>query len=188
MIHTARGRKLCGLLAVIAILVSQAPGQSAENGLLRALDLGGYAPRQRPPDFRAFTPDGQALSLAGLRRRVVLLTFWATWCLPCREEMPAFEQLHREFGAEGLTVLGVNVREEGPAIRRYAQELVLTFPLVLDPEGKTQMSYGVVGLPTSFLIGRDGHAVARAIGPREWGSAPARALIRALLAEPPARR
>lgn len=188
MTATARRLTLCGLLGIVAILVWLVPGQPAEEELLRALDLGGYAPLERPPDFRAFTPDGQALSLAGLRGRVVLLTFWATWCLPCREEMPALEQLHRELGAEGLTVLGVNVREEGPAIRRYAQELVLTFPLVLDPEGKTQMSYGVVGLPTSFLIGRDGHAVARAIGPREWGSAPARALIRALLAEPPARR
>jgi cytochrome c biogenesis protein CcmG/thiol:disulfide interchange protein DsbE len=186
--HTATRLKLSGLLGVVAILVSAAPGQPVESELPRALNLGGYTPHERPPAFTVFTADGQILSLGKLRGRVVLLTFWATWCVPCRDEMPALEQLHREFGAKGLTVLGINVREEGSAIRSYAQELGLTFPLALDPEGKTQILYGVVGLPNSFLVGRDGRAVARAIGPREWGSAPARALIRALLAEPPARR
>jgi thiol-disulfide isomerase/thioredoxin len=173
---------------MVAVLVTAASGQPVEGELPPSLHLGRYAPHEKPPELIGFTLDGGVLSLAGLGGRVVLLTFWATWCVPCREEMPALEQLHRGFGPKGLTVVGINVREDGPAIRRYAGELGLTFPLVLDPEGKTQGLYGVVGLPTSFLVGRDGRAVARAIGPREWGSAPARALIRALLAEPPARR
>ena len=156
--------------------------------LLKALDLAGYSPGEKPPEFSARTLEGRTVSLAGLRGRVVLLNFWATWCLPCKEEMPVFEQLHREFAAQGLTVLGVNVREETPAIRGYAKELGLTFPLVPDPKGKVQVMYGVIGLPTTFLIGRDGRAVARAIGGREWGSAPARSLLQALLAEPDSRK
>jgi peroxiredoxin len=137
----------------------------------------------QPPAFHGNTPAGQPVALAALRGRVVLLTFWAAWCAECRPEMPLFERLHRDFAAQGLTVLGVNVREGTGVIERYAQELGLTFPLVLDPRGQITALYGVLGLPTTFLIGRDGRAVALAIGPREWESAPARALLQALLAE-----
>ncbi len=73
------------------------------------------------------------------------------------------------------------------AVRRYATELGLTFPLVLDPDGRINALYGVIGIPTTFVVGRDGRAVAFGVGPREWGSAPARALIEALLAEPASR-
>jgi peroxiredoxin len=128
------------------------------------------------------------VALADLRGRVVLLTFWATWCAECHPEMPQFESLHRDFAAQGLAVLGVNGREGTGAIAQYAQELGLTFPLVVDPQGSITTAYGVIGLPTTFLIGRDGRAVALATGPRAWGSAPARTLIQTLLAEPVARQ
>jgi peroxiredoxin len=95
-----------------------------------------------------------------------------------------FERLHREYSAQGLSIIGINAREGTPAIREYSKELGLTFPLVLDPRGKINVDYGVIGLPTTFLIGRDGRAIALAVGPREWASAPARALIQTLLAEP----
>jgi peroxiredoxin len=98
--------------------------------------------------------------------------------------MPLFERLHREFVAQGLSIVGINAREGSLPIQRYAKELGLTFPLVLDPKGEINASYGVIGLPTTFLIGRNGLAVALAIGPREWGDTSARALIQALLAEP----
>jgi peroxiredoxin len=98
-----------------------------------------------------------------------------------------FERLHREFAAKGLSVIGINAREGTAAIRAYAKELRLTFPLILDPKGEINAAYGVIGLPATFLIGRDGRAVTRAVGPREWSSAPARTLIQALLAESVAR-
>ncbi len=111
------------------------------------------------------------------------MNFWASWCQECRPEMPAFEQLHRDFTAQGLTVLGVNVREGRRAVRNYAKELGLTFPSLLDSKGEIREAYGVIGLPTTFLIGRDGRTVGLAVGPREWGSEPARVIIQALLAE-----
>jgi peroxiredoxin len=101
--------------------------------------------------------------------------------------MPAFEQLHRKFAGQGLTVIGINAREDTPAIQKYRKELGLTFPLILDSKGEINSTYGVVGLPTTFLIGRDGRAVARGVGPRDWASAPARAIFQTLLAEPAAR-
>jgi peroxiredoxin len=98
--------------------------------------------------------------------------------------MPVLEQLHRDFATEGLTILAVNLREGTQAVQQYAEQLSLTFPLLLDPSGKSAALYGVIGLPTTFLIGRDGRAVALAVGAREWASAPARAIIQGLLAEP----
>ncbi len=98
------------------------------------------------------------------------------------------ERLHREFSAQGLAVIGINAREGTATIREYAKELGLSFPLILDPSGKINSTYGVIGIPTTFLIARDGRAVALAIGPREWSAKPARTLIQALLAEPAAQQ
>ncbi len=122
--------------------------------------------------------------MGDLRGNVVLMNFWASWCAECRLEMPGLERLHRELAPQGFTVIGINAREGREAIRRYASGLGLTFPLVLDRDGKINALYGVVGLPTTLLVGRDGRAVALAVGPREWASTPARTLIQALLAEP----
>ena len=122
--------------------------------------------------------------MTNLRGKVVLVNFWASWCLECRPEMPVLERLHREFGPRGLAVVGINAREETETVARYARALGLTFPLVLDRDGNMNRSYGVLGLPTTFIIGRDGRAVAFAVGAREWAGPPARALIEALLAEP----
>jgi peroxiredoxin len=100
--------------------------------------------------------------------------------------MPLFERLHRELAAQGLSVLGINAREGTAAIRGYAKELGLTFRLVTDSKGEINAAYGVIGLPTTFVIARDGRAVARGVGPREWGNEHALAILRALLAEPAA--
>jgi peroxiredoxin len=168
-----------------------APGTASQlplTDLMESLGLSPYPHGMKPPEFNAQTVGGPTVPLAGLRGRVVLLNFWASWCRDCRAELPMFEQLHRDLAAQGRTILGVNVREGTRTIRRYADELDLTFPLVLDPKGKITASYGVIGLPTTFLIGRDGRPVALAIGPRHWDAAPARAVIQTLLAEPEAQK
>ena len=176
----------CGIVAVLTALNAVAAERPALPELLKALNLSGYPSVMLPPDFSGLTADGQKVSLGGLSGRAVVLNFWATWCLECRPEMPMFERLHREFSAQGLAVVGINAREGTATIREYAKELGLTFPLILDPKGTINAAYGVIGLPTTFLIGRSGRAVALAIGPREWSAKPARALIQALLAEPAA--
>jgi peroxiredoxin len=174
-------------LALALLLVAPCGLARAESGvapLLKPLDLAGYPSRTTPPHFSGSTADARRLAIEDLRGKVVLVNFWASWCAECRPEMPAFERLHRELAAKGLAVVGVNAREERAAIRRYASELGLTFPLVLDPDGKINAAYGVVGLPTTFVVARDGRVIALAVGPREWAGAPARALLQALLAEP----
>jgi peroxiredoxin len=103
------------------------------------------------------------------------MNFWASWWAECRAEIPRFECFHRAYAARGLDIVGVNAREDASAVGRHAEPLSLTFPLVLDPDGRINALYGVIGLPTSFVVGRDGRAVAFGAGPHEWGSAPAHA-------------
>ena len=179
----ASGSLLAWALLVVAPC-SPARAESAVTPLLKPLDLVAYASRTTPPQFSGSTIDTRRVSMRDLRGKVVLMNFWASWCVECRPEMPVLERLHREFAPQGFAVIGINAREESEAVRRYASELGLTFPLVLDPDGKIKALYGVVGIPTTFLVGRDGRAVAFAVGPREWASPPARTLIQALLAEP----
>jgi peroxiredoxin len=174
------------LIAIVTILGTLEAGWAAAGDLLRKLNLSAYSRRTRPPEFNGRTVDKRTVSLASRQGKVVLLNFWATWCQECRPEMPVFERLHREFEAQGLSVIGINAREGPEVIRGYSKELGLTFPLVVDSRGEINASYGVIGLPTTFLIGRDGTAMALAVGPREWTSVPARELIQTLLAEPAA--
>ncbi|HXV82027.1 MAG TPA: TlpA disulfide reductase family protein [Candidatus Binatia bacterium] len=181
---TTAGIAACVIAAFMTVLNAAAAERPAIAKLLKALNASGYPSAMQPPEFSGFTVDGQRVSLDSLQGKVVILNFWATWCLECRPEMPMFERLYREFGAQGLSVIGINAREGAAAVRLYAKELGLTFPLILDPRGTINAAYGVIGLPTTFLISRDGRPVALAIGPRDWNGEPARALIPALLAEP----
>ena len=175
-----------GTVFFVTALNAVAAERPALAELLKPLNLSAYPSLMHPPDFSGLTADGQTVSLSSLRGNVLLFNFWASWCLECRPEMPMFERLHREFSAQGLAIVGINAREGTSTIRAYAKELGLTFPLIRDSSGKINSAYGVIGLPTTFLIGRNGRAVALAIGPREWSGQPARALIQALLHEPPA--
>lgn len=170
------------LAAVIAFAMpAAAQGSDAER--LRALGIMGYGHKERAPAFSVLTPEGHRLSLTALRGKVVVLTFWTTWCPPCSEQMPVLEQLHRDLSGAGLVVVGVNAREDAAPIADYAREHALSFPLGLDPDGKVGAAYGVVAFPTTFVIARDGRSVARAVGPRPWRSDAVLSLIRALLAE-----
>jgi peroxiredoxin len=179
------GRRLLGAGLLLGAVFGSAGAEGvALAPLLKALDLRVYPGGTRPPHFTARAVDAGEVSLADLHGRVVLLNFWASWCIDCRPEMPVLDRLQREFGPRGLAVIGVNAREDPATIRRFASDLRLGFPLALDPEGKVNELYGVVGLPATFLVARDGRAVAFAVGSRKWGSGPAQALIEALLAEP----
>jgi len=175
-------RLLAGGMIVVAVCGSANAGPPVAS-LLKPLNLAAYRPGTLAPGFSGSTLDGGQLSLADLRGRVVMVNFFASWCAECRPEMPVLERLHRDFAARGLTVVGVNAQEGKEEVCRYARALGLSFPLVLDPDRAIGAGYGVFGLPATFVIARDGRAVAFAVGARKWESASARALILALLAE-----
>ena len=132
--------------------------------------------------FAVPTPDGGALRLADLSGKVVMVNFWATWCPPCREEMPAIQKLYDRFKADGFVVVALSIDGEGrELVQPFLKEHKLSFPVGLDPTMRVVEAYGVRALPSTFLIDRHGRTVAMALGPREWDGAPAQALIRSLL-------
>ena len=158
------------------------------RGEIAALAVNG-APK--PPPAIAFTgPDGQAAGLSDFRGRTILVNLWATWCVPCRQEMPALDELQAEFGGPEFEVVAVNVDTrnlERP--RTWLQENgVNRLAYYADPSGKVmqvlQRSGDLVGLPTSILVDRDGCQIAVLKGPAEWASRDAKALIAAALARP----
>jgi peroxiredoxin len=126
------------------------------------------------PAFEAATPDQRTLRLADFRGRFVLLNFWATWCVPCLQEMPSLERLQRRLGPERLTVLAVSQDDDGAVqVTPLVRKLTLTFPIALDPEQRVAARYGVGVLPSTFLIDPQGRVLAAANGAREWDSAEA---------------
>jgi peroxiredoxin len=133
---------------------------------------------------RNFTlPDaaGSKVSLTDFRGKLVLLNFWASWCVPCREEMPAMERLYQEFQNQGFVILGVNVRDKKEDALAFIKEFKVTYPVVFDPTGRWLLAYGAWGLPNTYLIGPQGEGLARTSGHADWYSPGARTLIQALL-------
>jgi peroxiredoxin len=128
------------------------------------------------------TLDGPQVSLESHLGKVVFLNFWATWCIPCREEMPAMEQLHQTFQSQGLAILAVNLKESPEQVKAFMDKYHLSFTVLLDHDGSVFRDYTVMGLPTTYLISREGTLLARGVGGRDWTRAEGKGLIRALLA------
>lgn len=135
------------------------------------------------PDFTLYDMDETAHTLSALRGNVVLVNFWATWCPPCRKEMPSLEFLYQQYQDRGLKVLAVNQWEEPDHVFSYMGELDVypTFPIVFDRKSQISERFGVRGLPTSFIIDRQGRIIYRAIGGREFNHPDVVKLIEALL-------
>jgi peroxiredoxin len=136
------------------------------------------------PVFVLPTLEGRALNSGSLRGKVVLVNFWATWCGPCKEEMPGLERLQRRFQGEAFELLAVTTDQQEEAIRRFAQQLELTFPILIDEGQDVSSAFGVRGLPTTILIDKQGHVTGRAVGPRAWDSPAAVTLLKSLLETP----
>ncbi len=132
------------------------------------------------PDFEAAHFDRTPVRLATLRGEVVLLNIWATWCEPCREEMPSMQRLYDELGPRGLHIVAVSIDapfgssdrggRPGGDVGAFAREYGLTFPIWLDPDGNVQRVYRATGVPESFVIDRDGTIVKKVIGATDWYS------------------
>jgi peroxiredoxin len=141
----------------------------------------------RAPDFRAVDlATGDSVSLREhYRGAVTLVNIWATWCVPCRVEMPAMEKVYQSLAPRGFRIAAVSIDEGSPEdVQAFARELGLSFDILQDRSTKVQQIYQTTGVPESFLLNRDGVIVKRVIGAQDWGSAVNRALIERLLNEP----
>lgn len=135
------------------------------------------------PDFSFADAEGGSKTLADFRGKVVLLNIWATWCVPCREEMPAFDELQTKLGGEDFEVVAVNIdKGGGEKAASFLKETGATnLALYTDPSGKLFVTLKAVGMPTTLLIDRDGKEIARLVGPADWASAEAIAVMQAAI-------
>jgi len=133
------------------------------------------------PEIALGTLEGKKISLKEFRGKVVLLNFWASWCVPCREEMPAMEKLYQEYKEKNFVILAVAVKDSKQDTLNFVKELKLTYPIALDTDAKVGQEYGAWGLPVTYLIGPKGEALARGWGPADWYGPAARKLIKDLL-------
>ena len=167
-----------GIVALLAVLLAAATHYLGDE--LFPVSVGSVA-----PPLTAATLDGtkRTKTLDDYRGKVVLLNVWATWCEPCKVEMPSIEKLHNEFGMQGLAVVAVSVDDAGMEnhIREFARELGITFEILHDPTRATVSNYQITGYPETFVIARDGTIRKKVIGAADWSSEANRALVRELL-------
>ncbi|HEV8151188.1 MAG TPA: TlpA disulfide reductase family protein [Gemmatimonadales bacterium] len=173
-------RKQWGMvLAIVAGLLLGAAALVRFGPKIEGVEVG-----KRAPDYRAVrlgTQDSVSLHQeAG--GKVTLINIWATWCIPCRAEMPAIEKLYRELGPKGLRVLAVSIDEGNAAdVQSFVQELGLSFEILHDQSGEIQRVYQTTGVPESFLLDKNGVIVKKVIGEHPWSSPSNQRIIADLL-------
>jgi peroxiredoxin len=151
---------------------------------IRELDLIRPSRQKVAEDFALKTSGGGSFRLSDHRGKAVLVNFWATWCAPCREEMPAMERLYQRHRDRGLVLVAISLDANPSVVPSYVKESKLTFAIALDPKAEVANKYGVRALPSSFVIDRQGTMTALALGPRAWDNA-SHSLVEALTADGP---
>jgi peroxiredoxin len=165
------------------VFAQQQGARLSVDDLLRKAGIGSTNHGGRAADFRLSDVNGNPISLSGYRGNLVFLNFWATWCAPCRQEMPSMERLYKEFGGQGLAMLAVNEKESAAQVSNFMRSYGLSFPALLDVDGRASSSYRVWGLPTTFLIDSSSTIIGTRSGPKDWASREVMAAFRKLLGD-----
>lgn len=147
---------------------------------IRELDLIRPSRQRQADDFTVPTAGGESFRLSAHRGKVVLLNFWATWCPPCLEEMPALERLYRQQRDAGLVLVALSVDTDPARVTPFVREHGLSFLIGLDPRVQVADRYGVRALPSTFVIDPEGNLAALALGPRVWDNDAAHSLVERL--------
>jgi peroxiredoxin len=175
------GRTLVTAAAVWLILAA-AVSALADGGVFAAAQRGVVKPGEPAPNFQLRDMDGRMVALSDLRGKVVLLNFWATWCGPCRIEMPAMERLYRTYDRKDFEILAVSTDAQGVAVTRpFQQENKLSFPILHDSDFRVGLSYGARTLPMTFMVDRQGIVRQHIFGARDWEAPEAHQLIEMLM-------
>jgi peroxiredoxin len=142
---------------------------SARGDLWKKMGIERIGPAE-PPGFTLEDTSGRMVSLEDFRGKVVLLNFWAVRCKPCKEEMPALENLHRKIGGKGLAIVAIDDYEPKERVLKFLKKFPYTFKILIDEKGTTSENYKTFVIPTTFIIDREGRAIGKAIGMRQWDS------------------
>jgi thiol-disulfide isomerase/thioredoxin len=176
--------------AVFLFCACTAKAQSASasavlSGTAKAFDEAGLrllSKKVSPRDFSLSLLDGKTRSLSSYKGKVVFLNFWATWCGPCRMEMPSMQAVYNKYSDKGLEILAVNCAEEKATVSSFMKEEGFSFPVLLDLDRRVSLNYGVQSIPTTFLVDRDGMIILRLVGSINWDSPKIHAALESLLA------
>jgi peroxiredoxin len=160
----------------------------ALDDAFRELELIRPSRQKFAEDFTLGMADGSSFRLNAHRGKTVLINFWATWCPPCREEMPALERLYQQHKDQGLVLVAVSIDADPKLVPPYLKANRLTFPVALDPGADVANTYGVRALPSSFVVDRHGVMAALALGPRAWDNDASHSLVEALTFDRPGAR
>jgi len=173
------------LLTILLMMVGATSAPAAPLAVEQLMqDFGVQLPKVRKPapDFSLPKLGGGYTSLADARGKLVLLHFWATWCVPCRHEMPLLHRMEQHLDSAEFRMICINVnRGDSDEVQAFINQVSPQFHTLLDPEGSVRNRYAVRGLPTTYLIGPDGKIIGRIVGERDWSSGATHAMLAALL-------
>jgi len=173
-------RYLCVILIVLVSLSISAGG--GEDEFYSKVKINPIKGNKKSPDFSLKDLNGKEVEITQFKGKVVFLNFWATWCGPCKEEMPGLEFLHQLLKERKFVLLTISVDYEGiKPVQEFMSKQKYTFPVLLDPKGETLDLFEVKGIPTTFLIDKKGIMTGKAIGPRDWKSADIVSLLNLLI-------
>jgi len=158
-----------------------AAGGPSVDLALKHLDLIKPSKPKVAEDFALPTPDGLGFKLSEQRGKVVLVNFWATWCPPCLEEMPAMERLWRRHKDAGFVLVAISLDADPKKVPPFVSARKFSFPIAVDPKMAVAERYGVRALPSSFVVDRQGMMAGVALGPRSWDDSAAHGLVQAML-------
>ncbi len=176
-------RKLIVLIAIS--LLFSLPAFSQERGLYSKIGIQSIRDNIKTPDFSLEGLNVKRVQLSALVGNVIFLNFWATWCDPCKDEMPSMEALYQRYKEKDFILLAISVEEKNPEpARRFIQRQRYRFPVLLDPPGKTLDLFEIHRIPATIIIDKKGRTVGRAIGPRDWSQPEVFSLIDQMLNEP----
>ena len=176
-----RNLVIAGMVLCLTVAVEGLNGAAAAD-ILPVVERAGVKLGEPAPDFQLRDLQGRLVTLSDLRGKVVLLNFWATWCGPCRVEMPAMEELYRTFSRKDFEILAVSTDAQGESVTRpFQRENHLTFPILHDDDYRVGLAYGARSLPMSFMVDRHGIVRHQIFGARDWGASEAQQLVQRLM-------
>jgi peroxiredoxin len=179
-----RGKIFFYFLFVIFIFLLNLPfaAEGGQEDLFSKIKISPIKGDKKAPDFSLKDLTGEKVELGQFKGKVIFLNFWATWCSPCKEEMPSMEVLYQQFKEKNFILLTISVDYGGlKPVQEFINTYHYTFPVLLDPKCKTLNLFQVKGIPTTFIIDKKGRIVGKAVGPRDWKSPEVISLINLLI-------
>lgn len=172
----------CIFVIFFLLFAFHSPTEGVEENLFSKIKITAIKGDKRAPDISLTDLNGKKVGLKPLAGRIILMNFWATWCSPCKEEMPSLQVLYQQFKEKNFVLLAISVDYEGlKPVKEFIDKHHYTFPVLLDPKCETLDLFEIKGIPTTFLIDKKGRMVGKAIGPRDWKSPEVISLINLLI-------